>query len=153
MKAVAALVTVVTLAACSQPGGVSDAESGGAVAAPDIVSQINAARAARDVPALTVDPALTQAAVRHAGDMAAKGYQGHTAPDGSTPLRRMRAAGFDACFAAEAIAKGPRDARAVVEGWALEARPARVMFSTDPRHVGAGRAPGDIWVMTLARAC
>lgn len=152
MKALAALAAVLMLAACSQPGSVPDARSA-AVAAPEVVSQVNAVRAAQDLPALTADPALTQAALRHATDMAAKGYEGHTAPDGSTPLRRMRAAGFDACFAAEAVAKGPRDAQAVVDRWAGEARPARFMLSTDPRRIGAGRAPGNIWVMTLARAC
>lgn len=122
-------------------------------AAPDLALRLNTLRAAQDLPPLTEDPAMTRAAIAHAADMAAKGYFSHTAPDGSTPLRRMRSAGFNACFAAENIAKGQRSAEAVIQSWAASDAHRRNMLSLSPKAVGVARGPQNIWVMTLARAC
>lgn len=144
------LWAVLALAACT---GQPPAPTVGAAPAPEVIVLLNDARTARGVAALTEDPALTRAAMAHVADMAAKGYFDHRAPDGSTPLRRMRAAGFDACYAAENIARGQRSGAAVMDSWAGSEGHRRKMFSPDPRAVGVARGPKDIWVMTLARAC
>jgi uncharacterized protein YkwD len=137
------------LAGCAGPQGAP----GPATSAPELIAAVNATRAAQGAAPLPENPALTRAAMAHAADMAARGYVGSTAPDGSTPLRRMRAAGFEACYAAELIAAGAKDPAGVVARWQDAEKPRRRLLSPNPRAAGAGRAPGNLWVMTLARAC
>lgn len=149
-RAVLASLAVVTLTACTTPQPTDP--SARATPAPTLLSEVNAARTARKLPALPEAAALTQAAALHAGDMAAKGYFSHNAPDGSTPLRRMRAAGYDACYAAETIANGQRSEAEVVDSWANSPGHAALMFSPNPTAAGTARA-GALWVMTLSRPC
>ncbi|WP_425091952.1 CAP domain-containing protein [Tropicimonas sp. S265A] len=145
------LAVLATLGACTVPPGPPTTASQG-VPAPGLLAEVNGARAARGLPPLPQAGALDQAAATHAQDMSSKGYFAHEAPDGSTPLRRMRAAGFDACYAAETIARGQRTEAAVVEGWINSPEHAALMFSRNPTAAGTGRA-GTYWVMTLARPC
>ncbi len=123
-----------------------------AAPAPALLAQVNAARIERSVPPLPEATALSRAAAVHAADMAAKGYFAHDAPDGSTPLRRMRAAGFDACYAAETIARGQSTEAQVVASWTRSPEHAALMFSPNPTAAGTARA-GTFWVMTLSRPC
>lgn len=123
-----------------------------ATASPALLVQVNAARSARNLPSLPEATALTEAARAHAADMTAKGYFDHDAPDGSTPLRRMRAAGFDACYAAETIARGQQTEAQVVTSWTNSPGHAELMFSPNPTAAGTARA-GSLWVMTLSRPC
>lgn len=145
------LLALLLVSGCAPP---QNAGPGGeTVPAPDLIAEVNSARSAEGLAALATEPGLTAAAMAHGADMATKGYFAHQAPDGSTPLRRMRAAGFEACYAAETIAKGQKDVPAVVQSWTVSEEHRRLMLSPSPRSAGAARAPGDIWVMTLARAC
>jgi uncharacterized protein YkwD len=153
-RAAAVLLGLAVLGGCaSGPSGtpVSGASAPG-VSAPALLAEVNAARGARNLPALTGADALIRAAADHAADMQAKGYFAHTGPDGSTPLRRMRAAGLDACYAAETLAKGQRTEAAVVQAWTNSPDHAALMFSPNPTVAGTGRA-GTLWVMNLARPC
>ncbi len=147
-------VAALLLAGCATTGH-NTAPQGDVAArpAPDLLAAVNAERGAGGLAALRADPALDRAAVAHAEDMAAKGYFDHVAPDGSTPLRRMRAAGFDACYAAENIAKGQRDADKVLRDWLGSEGHRRNVLSPDPKAAGTARGTGDFWVMTYARAC
>ncbi|ABV94505.1 conserved hypothetical protein [Dinoroseobacter shibae DFL 12 = DSM 16493] len=141
------------LAGCSAPQAPTQPGPSRALPAPDLIAAVNEARSAVGVAALAEDPALSAAAMAHAADMAQKGYFDHRAPDGSTPLRRMRAAGYDACYAAENLAKGQPDAGTVLGSWTRSEGHRSNMLSPNPRAAGAGRGPGNIWVLTLARAC
>lgn len=161
LRLIPALAALLLLAACAgapapatAPGTATDpgTVTGTGTAAPALLARVNAARAARGLPALPEASALTRAAAGHAADMGARGYFAHNAPDGSTPLRRMRAAGYDACYAAETIARGQRSEAQVVESWERSRDHAALIFSPNPTAAGAGRA-GTHWVMTLARPC
>jgi len=66
---------------------------------------------------LTIAPALTSAALLHAGDMARRGALGHQGSDGSSSGDRMTRAGYSWQASGENIAAGQRDADAVVAAW------------------------------------
>ncbi|MEM8580553.1 MAG: CAP domain-containing protein [Pseudomonadota bacterium] len=151
LRAASCVLVCLGLAGCA---GSAQAPGGAVVAgpAPALLAEVNAARSLRSVPALPEASALSRAAATHAEDMAAKGYFAHNAPDGSTPLRRMRAAGFDACYATETIARGQRTEPEVVESWIKSPEDAALIFSPNPTAAGAARF-GTFWVVTLSRPC
>jgi uncharacterized protein YkwD len=66
---------------------------------------VNGSRQEQGLPALEHDAALTQAAQRHAEDMAREGYFAHVSPTGETIRERYVAAGGVAGFVAENIAE------------------------------------------------
>jgi uncharacterized protein YkwD len=66
---------------------------------------------------LTLAPALTSAALLHAGDMARRGSLGHQGSDGSLSADRITRAGYLWQASGENIAAGQRDADAVVAAW------------------------------------
>jgi uncharacterized protein YkwD len=73
-------------------------------AAQALAADVNAARAARGLPALILDERLSRFALTLARQMAQRGYFGHTDPDGVTFVDRLRSAGFVDRYAAENIA-------------------------------------------------
>lgn len=62
---------------------------------------INEERTSAGLPALTIEPQLTEAAEAHAEDMLCNDYFSPLGLDGSTPESRVEAAGFDASLVAE----------------------------------------------------
>ena len=76
-----------------------------------LLTQINDARRAAKLPALTVNGQLTAAAQGHSQDMACNNFLGHTGSDGSDIGARIRAAGYIPSHYVEIIAIGtPQDA-------------------------------------------
>jgi uncharacterized protein YkwD len=69
-----------------------------------LVSDVNAARAQRGLPALSEDAKLSRFALEVAQKMAAQHYFGHTDPNGVTFQDRLRAAGYQNRYAAENMA-------------------------------------------------
>ena len=69
------------------------------------------------VPALTMSPALRQAARCHSFDMAKQNYFSHTSLDGRTPWQRIADAGYNGFGNAENIAAGQGSAAAVMQSW------------------------------------
>jgi uncharacterized protein YkwD len=69
-----------------------------------LVSDVNAARAQRGLPALVEDPQLSAFALEVAEKMARRHYFGHTDPNGVTFQDRLRAAGYQHRYAAENMA-------------------------------------------------
>ena len=65
---------------------------------------------------LTASSALSDLARAHSKDMAARGFFGHTNPDGETPWDRADKAGVSG-FAGENIARGQADAQVVMASW------------------------------------
>src|SRR3989338_6151929 len=59
-----------------------------------IHEMINAHRRAYALPELGLDPALSQVARSHSGDMASRGYFTHGTPEGRMPVDRARIAGY-----------------------------------------------------------
>ncbi len=73
---------------------------------------VNAERAKRGLPALQRDPALDRVAYAKAVDMAARGYFGHTDPNGVTFYQRMQAWHWPTTYVAENIAFDSSEPRA-----------------------------------------
>ncbi|MCX5214436.1 sigma-70 family RNA polymerase sigma factor [Kitasatospora sp. NBC_00240] len=79
-----------------------------------LVDLLNSERTKQGCAPLRVDPRLSQAAQQHSDDMAARGYFGHTDPDGVTAPQRIVAAGYHWTTYAENIGFGRDDATVVV---------------------------------------
>ena len=91
-----------------------------------VLALVNAARAESRrcgrrrldaVPPLTLSRALTEAAQRHAADMAGPAAFDHRGSDGSQPSERVSRTGYRWRAAAENIAAGQASADAVVAAW------------------------------------
>jgi uncharacterized protein YkwD len=73
-------------------------------AATALYSSLNRERKAEGLPALEIDPLLSNAAVDHVVDMAKNHYFEHVSPAGISPWDRMRNFGCDFSYAGENIA-------------------------------------------------
>ncbi|SLN49229.1 Cysteine-rich secretory protein family protein [Aquimixticola soesokkakensis] len=118
-----------------------------------MVRAINAERSARGIAPLVADPALTTAAVRHAQDMQANSYFAHKSPSGSTHVKRIAAAGYSACYAAENIAQGQPSVAAVTASWMASAGHRTNILDPRGQAVGAAKTDGGYWVMVFAAPC
>lgn len=106
------------------------------------VASTNAARAARGQPPVRGSAALSEAAARHACDMARRGRMTHRGSGGDGPLQRLKAHGYRAAMAAENIAAGPFDLRAVLAAWTGSAGHRANILNPQAREVGIGQALG-----------
>ena len=100
---------------------------------------------------LSVNEKLAVAAQRHAEDMDERQYFEHDNPDGDTPTDRMRAAGYTGRRTGENIAKGQRDARAVVDAWIDSPGHCRNMMAPGYTEIGIGYHNGSskYWVQNF----
>lgn len=73
-------------------------------AARALATDVNSLRASRGLAPLTRDAALDAFALAKATDMAARGYFGHTSPEGLTFAERMRAGNWPTQYVGENIA-------------------------------------------------
>jgi len=118
-----------------------------------LVALLNRHRAAAGAPPLAPNPRLTEAARGHSCDMAARGLLSHRGSDGSTPDRRIRAAGVDAGRTGENIGLFEADTVAAgvdrVDAW-LMAEPGHRATILDPTYaqigVGVADIAGQVWV-------
>lgn len=110
---------------------------------------INQQRATRGLPALKADPLLARAARQHARAMVELGFFDHIAPNGDSPVTRIRRTGYlngaRAWAVAENIAWGAganATPAAVVQGWMQS--PGHRAAILDPRfsQLGLGVAVG-----------
>ncbi|MEV8454331.1 CAP domain-containing protein [Streptomyces sp. NPDC052095] len=81
-----------------------------------VLSLVNQERAKVGCSPLTASSPLTSLAQDYSEDMAARGFFDHTDPDGRSPWDRASKAGVQG-LAAENIARGQADARAVMAAW------------------------------------
>ncbi len=82
-----------------------------------IVSLTNGQRAAYNLPPLSVDKTLSEAAQAHAEEMAAKGYFSHMSPEGNLPWVWFQKFGYPYQFAGENLAVNFFDSTDVVTAW------------------------------------
>ncbi len=83
----------------------------------EVVAETNRIRRENSLIELSVDPLLTQAAQRHAEDMAKNNYFSHTSQDGRAPADRIRNAGYQSTCSAENIAYGQKTPEIVMQDW------------------------------------
>jgi hypothetical protein len=82
-----------------------------------LVDLANAERAKQNLPALTQNPTLDQAAYLKAQDMAQKGYFNHISPSGTNPWHWFSQAGYNYKYAGENLAIGFLDSGEVSNAW------------------------------------
>jgi hypothetical protein len=82
-----------------------------------IVTLTNKDRVANNLPEVTMNSTLTQAAKLKAQDMATKGYFAHTSPDGHTPWYWFAQAGYGFLYAGENLAVNFEESDAVQSAW------------------------------------
>jgi len=106
----------------------------------DLVSLINAYRAANGLQQVSPNGALSAAAAWMAGDMAAKGYIGHVSSDGRSPTQRMSAFGYPATsmYIGEDLGAGYGAASAVLGGWQASAAHNAVLLNPNYNAIGVG---------------
>lgn len=116
---------------------------------------INDQRAARNLPPVSPDPRLTEAAQNHACDSAARNRMGHKGSDGSTLADRARRVGYGYRELAENVAQGYPGPAAVIRGWMASQGHRRNILMRDATDAGLGLAlgsDGDLhWVLVLGR--
>ena len=116
--------------------------------APGVGSPVSTAAPLRAV------PELTEAAARHARDMARKNYFEHRGRDGSQPKDRVLRAGYLPRLTGENIAYGPESAEEVVAGWMDSPGHCANIMDERFEHIGVGLAIGRgrgriYWVQTF----
>ncbi|MFJ5831787.1 sigma-70 family RNA polymerase sigma factor [Streptomyces sp. NPDC093089] len=118
-----------------------------------LTAKVNRLRTAAGCAPLHTDPRLVAAARAYARDMVARGYYGHSSPEGDFADVRITAAGYDWSAWAENLARGSSDPAAVVDDWTDGAMHEENMLDCRFRDTGVASAPGPrgtIWVQKLA---
>ncbi|MFF4662728.1 CAP domain-containing protein [Streptomyces sp. NPDC001282] len=111
-----------------------------------VLALVNEERAKAGCSPVTTSASLTSLAQDLSEDMAARGFFDHTDPDGRSPWDRASDAGVRG-LAAENIARGQADARAVMDSWLHSEGHRRNILNCDYRTLGVGvhRGPGGPW--------
>ncbi len=121
------------------PGGNSNCaytQNGGYVQ--EIISLINQARTAANIPAMTFNSTLASAAQGHSADMACNNFLSHTGSDGSSIYDRLRSAGYMGVGFTEIIAIGtPQNA---ISQWQADAGHWEAMLNAGSTEIGVGYA-------------
>ncbi|MFJ7957789.1 sigma-70 family RNA polymerase sigma factor [Streptomyces sp. NPDC096319] len=118
-----------------------------------VTALVNRLREAAGCAPLRTDPRLVAAARAYARDMAARGYYGHSSPEGDFADARITAAGYDWSAWAENLARGAADPETVVEDWRDGAMHEENMLDCRYRDTGVASVPGPdgrLWVQKLA---
>lgn len=102
-----------------------------------VVALVNQKRAAAGCVALRTDSRLTQAAVGHSVDMAARGYFAHDTPEGVSFVARDEAAGYRQP-GGENIAEGQRDPNEVMTAWMNSSGHRANILNCQFRAIGVG---------------
>jgi hypothetical protein len=107
----------------------------------DLVARINAFRAARSLPTLTVSDTLTAAAKWMSVDMGTRNYFAHTSLDGRSPTQRMADAGYPAfgTWTGEDLAAGFTTTADVLNGWLNSPAHYAVLVNPQYHAIGVGR--------------
>jgi len=118
-----------------------------------VLDLVNRERASRGLGALAASAELQGAARGHASAMAAGGFFGHDAPNGSTMTSRIEGAGYRGwTFLAENIAAGQGTPEAVMAAWMGSAGHRQNLLSPQAREIGIGHVYrsgtefGNYWV-------
>ncbi|WP_102223565.1 CAP domain-containing protein [Acidimangrovimonas sediminis] len=143
----------------STPGQCSIPTDIGAFRA-DLLAGINAERAKKDLPALTVSPDLQQIAQQQSCDDAVQGIYSHTGLDGSSYEDRFKRIGYSTKYAEEntgqgAPAEGNDTVKTIVGFWMLSTYHRKNMLNKHVTELGIGRAHGgngnDFWVVDFGK--
>lgn len=106
-----------------------------------VLNTINGLRAQSGLGPLVNDPSLAQAAMAHSRDMSAQNRAWHFGSDGSSPLDRVKRAGYAGPLVGEDISETYENDMATLNAW-MQTRETRDMIM-DPaaRAIGLGGFP------------
>jgi uncharacterized protein YkwD len=108
----------------------------------EVLSEVNAERVRRGREPLGRDPALEQAAQRHAEDMLRRRYFEHESPEGRSVRDRVEDAGYSWRIVGENLASGPRTPDEAVDGWMGSPAHRRILLDRRFADLGVGYAEG-----------
>jgi uncharacterized protein YkwD len=135
----------VTSTATITAGGVSVANM-----ASDLLSRLNTLRLQNKMNTVSLNSALTAAALRHSQDMAKTGNISHTGSDGSTPSQRIQAAGYTGEAGEEAVYGGHATVDDAWNFWTNDRLNANILLNPDYTAVGIAVVnAGDRYYYTL----
>ncbi|MDB5254906.1 MAG: hypothetical protein JWL92_282 [Candidatus Nomurabacteria bacterium] len=119
----------------------SNADTGNIL--PSILSELtNHERTQLNLPALSVNQTLNEAAQEKADDMAANQYFAHTSPDGKTPWFWLKKVGYTYSYAGENLAINFTDAKDLTQAWMNSPTHRANITKTNYTQVGTGVAEG-----------
>lgn len=117
---------------------------------PDFSSDVNLYRAPALNP-LTYNSLLQGAAQTHANDMSDNDFFSHTGSDGKSVADRVTAQGYNWTTVMENIAMGQTSASEALDGWQNSPPHNDAILSSIPTEFALAWAPGNYWVMVLAK--
>lgn len=107
----------------------------------ELISLINNIREKNNIPALTEDARLEDAASKHAAYMLQTGALSHTGRKESSFMKRILDEGYPAKAAAENVAEGATKPEDVVKLW-MDSPPHKAnILNPDYQNIGVGLAP------------
>jgi hypothetical protein len=113
----------------------------------------NQKRAEQNLPALSLNSELANAAAGKANDMFAKDYWAHVAPDGTTPWAFIKGAGYGYIYAGENLARGYTTPSDVITAWMASPSHRENMLSPKYNDVGfaieTGKLNGEDTVLVV----
>lgn len=113
-----------------------------------LLDGVNALRQAAGVAPLQLNPQLTAAAATHAQDMAVQNRPWHFGSDGSSPLDRVRRAGYSGILMGENISETYETELETLAAWMDEPATRSVILDSDARDLGFAwfqEKNGKIW--------
>jgi uncharacterized protein YkwD len=102
----------------------------------------NNERQAMNIPELKINPLLSEAAQLKANDMAAKGYFGHTSPEGKTPWHWLNKVGYKYDYAGENLAINFTDTKDITDAWMKSPTHRANIVKAAYTEMGSGMAVG-----------
>lgn len=118
-----------------------------------VLGNVNGLRAGSGAPPLMLNPQLNAAATAHARDMAAQNRAWHFGSDGSSPIERVRNAGYAGRLVGENISETYENDTATLSAW-MQTRDTRdVIMDPTARSLGIGwyqEPSSKVWWVLLA---
>lgn len=136
--AVAATAAFLCLSAAAQAGCTVPTDA--SAMQQELLSNLNAEREARGLPALALSAKLDKAAQGHACDNARRKSISHTSSDGGTLKTRLRKAGYAFRTAAENTGRGFASGTRAVQWWMNSPKHKDNILLRKAREVGVGIA-------------
>lgn len=113
-----------------------------------LLDSVNTLRATAGLSPLTLNPQLIAAAKTHSRDMAVQNRPWHFGSDGSSPIDRVRRAGYPGMLKGEAISETFENEVETLSAWMAEAGSRGVIMDAGARDLGFGfyqEPAGKIW--------
>ena len=138
-------------------GSANETRVSGSASVPYAIVAANQTRSRHGLHALRHSTQLDRAAMRHVNWMLQSGKFSHTGEGGTRVQHRIRATGYEACYGAENLAKGPSTIDAVIGAWMNSPGHRRNLLSSRGAEIGIAmvrNARGQTyWAMVLGTKC